>query len=70
MQGNLIQQNVAADPAGAASSRGERFAALDGGQRKREMGDEKDGADGPRGEVVVQDEKIRGSVFEDGVLHL
>ena len=34
------------------------------------MGDEKDCADGPGFEVVVQDEKIRGSVFENGALHL
>ncbi len=33
------------------------------------MRDEKNRADGPRVEVVVQDEEIRGSVFEDGTLH-
>jgi hypothetical protein len=33
------------------------------------MGDEKDGADGPCVEVVVQDEKIGSSVFENGALH-
>ncbi len=33
------------------------------------MGDEKDGADGPRVEVIVQDEEIGSSVFEDGALH-
>jgi len=34
------------------------------------MGDEKNRPDGPRVEVVVQDEEIGGSVFEDGSLHL
>jgi hypothetical protein len=33
------------------------------------MGNEKYGADGPCVEVVVQDEKIRGFVFEDGAFH-
>ena len=33
------------------------------------MGDEKDRADSPRVEVVVQYEEIRGSVFEDGAFH-
>jgi hypothetical protein len=33
------------------------------------MGNEKYCPDGPRVEVVVQDEEIRGSVFEDGSLH-
>jgi len=33
------------------------------------MGNEKDGADGPRVEVVVQDKEIRSSVFEDGTPH-
>src|SRR5713226_9040363 len=33
------------------------------------MGNKKNRADGPRVEVVVQDEEIRGSVFEDGALH-
>jgi hypothetical protein len=34
------------------------------------MGNEKDGADGPRVEVVVQNEEIGSSVFENGALHL
>ena len=34
------------------------------------MGDKKYGTDGPRFEVVVQDEEIGGSVFEDGAFHL
>ena len=33
------------------------------------MGDEKNRPDGPRVEVVVQDEEVRGPVFEDGALH-
>ncbi len=33
------------------------------------MRNEKNRSDGPRFEVVVQDEEIRGSVFEDGALH-
>ena len=33
------------------------------------MGDEKKCADGPRVEVVVQDEEIRRAVFEDGAFH-
>ena len=33
------------------------------------MGDEKNRPDGPGAEVVVQDKKIRGSIFEDGALH-
>src|SRR5712692_7372909 len=70
MHGNLVQQNVAADPAGAASRRSERWALFECRQREREMGNEKNGADGPRVEVVVQDKEIRSSVFEDGALHL
>src|SRR5260370_40890342 len=33
------------------------------------MGDEEDGADGPRVEVVVQDEEIGSSVLDNGALH-
>src|SRR5260370_11051009 len=33
------------------------------------MGDKKDGADGPGVEVVVQNEKIGSSVFENSALH-
>jgi len=33
------------------------------------MGNKKNRADGPRVEVVVQDEEIWSSVFEDGTLH-
>ena len=33
------------------------------------MGDEKNCPDGPCVEVVVQDEEIGSSVFEDGALH-
>jgi hypothetical protein len=33
------------------------------------MGDEKNRPDGPRVEVVVQNEEIGSSVFEDGALH-
>jgi hypothetical protein len=33
------------------------------------MRDEKDGADGPRVEVVVQNKKIRCSVFQNSALH-
>jgi hypothetical protein len=33
------------------------------------MRDEEDSADGPRVEVVVQDEEIRSPVLEDGTLH-
>lgn len=33
------------------------------------MRDEKDRPDGPCFQVVVQNEKVRGSVFEDGALH-
>jgi len=33
------------------------------------MGNEEDRPYGPRIEVVVQDEKIRGFVFEDGAFH-
>jgi hypothetical protein len=33
------------------------------------MRDEKNGADGPRVKVVMQDEEIGRSVFEDGALH-
>jgi hypothetical protein len=66
---NLIQQNVAADPTGAASSCRERLATFEGRQRKGEMRNEKDGANSPGVEVVVQDEEIRGSVFEDGAFH-
>jgi hypothetical protein len=69
MNGNPIQQNIAANPTGAASRRRERLATLDGGQRKREVGDEKDRADSPCVEVVVQDEEIGGSVFDDGAFH-
>ncbi len=69
VHGNLIQQNVAADPAGAASRGRERLAALDRGQRKGEMRDEKNSADSPRVEVVMQNKKIRRSIFEDGALH-
>ncbi len=69
MYGNLIQQNIAANPTGAASRRRQRFATLDRGESKREMRDEKNCSDGPRVEIVVQYEKIRGPVFEDCALH-
>ena len=69
MRGNLVQQNIAAKPTGAASSCGERLATLDRGQRKGKMGNKKDGADDPRIEVVVQNKKIRCSVCENGALH-
>jgi len=62
--GNLVQQNIAADPTGAASRRRERFTAFDRGQRKCEMRDEKDCADGRCVEVVMQYEEIGSSVFE------
>jgi hypothetical protein len=33
------------------------------------MGNEKNGPNGPRVEVVVQDEEVGSSVFENGALH-
>ena len=69
MHGNLVQQNIAADPTGAASRRGERLAALYGRQRKGKMRDEEDGTDGPCVEVVMQNKKARRSIFEDGAFH-
>ena len=67
--GNFIEEDVAADIAGAASGGSERFAAFDGGKGKGEMGYEDDGAHGPLREVVVQDVEIGCAVFEDGALH-
>lgn len=67
---DFIEQDVAADPSGAASGWGERRAAFDGGKRKCEMRNENDGADGPCGQVIVQDVEIWGAVGEDGALHL
>src|SRR5260370_42382439 len=69
VQGNLIQQNVAAYPASAASGRSERWGFFECRQGESEMGNEKNRSDGPRVEVVVQDEEIGSSVFEDGALH-
>jgi hypothetical protein len=47
----------------------ERRAALDGGKGEREMWNENYGADGPGGEVVVQDVEVGSAVFNDGALH-
>jgi len=69
VNGNFVQQNIAANPTSAASCRSEWFAAFDRREREREMGDEKNRADGPRVQVVVQDKEIRGAVFQDGALH-
>lgn len=70
VRGNLFQQNVAADPAGAASCRRKGFAAFDGRKREGEVGNENDGANGPGGEIVVQNIEIRRVVGEDGAFHL
>ncbi len=65
MHGNLIQQNIAANPTGAASRRSKRWAFFESRQRESEMRNKKNRADGPRVEVVVQDKEIGSSVLED-----
>ena len=70
VRGNLFQQNVAADPSGAAGGWCERFAAFDGGKSEREVGNENDGADGPGSQIVIQDVETGRAVGEDGALHL
>ena len=67
---DFVEEDVAADPSGAASCWGERCAAFDGGESEREVRDENDRADGPGGQVVVQHIKIWSAVCEDGTLHL
>lgn len=67
---NLVEDDVAADPTGAACGSSERLAAFKGGKCKSEMGNENDCLNGPLRKVVVQDIKIRRAVFKDGSLHL
>src|SRR5258708_37345092 len=66
---NFVEEDVAADPSGAAGGWRERRAALGGGKGGRRMWDEDYGADGPGGEGVVEDGEVGGAGFNDGALH-
>lgn len=69
VNGNLVEDDVATNPACAAGSSGEGFAAFDGRKCKSKMGNENDRLNGPSCKVVVQDIKIRRAVVEDGLFH-
>lgn len=70
LHGNLVENNVAADPTRTASGGGEGPATFNGGERKGEMGNQNDRLNGPVRKVVVQHIKIRCAVFENGAFHL
>jgi len=66
---NPSQIKITTHPA-RAPGRGRKWFPLDDGRwRKCKVRDEQEIADGPGGEVVVQDIEIGGTVFADGVHH-
>jgi hypothetical protein len=66
---DFAEENVAADPPRSARFRCEGSSALKRRQSKGKSWYENDSANGPRCEVVVQDNKVWSTIFEDGSLH-
>src|SRR5258708_39525921 len=63
---NFVEEDVAADPSGAAGGWRERRGAPAGGKGERRMGEEKFGAKSPGGGGAGQDEREGGAGFKAG----
>lgn len=67
---NLVQKNVAANPASTSRSGGERCSAFQRRERESEVRYEDEGRDHERVELIVQEKQVRRVALENGGAHL
>ncbi len=69
VKGDAGEDDIAADPSGAASLRAKRFSLFNGGKRESEARDEDEIADAPEVWFIVHGEEIGGAAGKDGAAH-